>query len=97
MLSRNKSRISARCDSIVLPCSTISMVINPYEIRNRMVNNGSHPRFFAGVVGVIGTALISTDSRVPNNVVKSHPGCLDLQALYVNAHHKPLTVEAVMH
>ena len=29
LLSRKSSRISARCDSMVAPCSTISMVIRP--------------------------------------------------------------------
>ena len=48
MLSRNNSRINARCDSIVAPCSMISMVINAYEITNRTVSNGNQPRFFAG-------------------------------------------------
>ena len=76
VLSRNNSRINARCDSIVLPCSTISMVIRAYEIRNRADNSGSHPSFlvfFAGA-GTISKAGVLAGSTVANNVVKLHPG-----------------------
>jgi hypothetical protein len=76
VLSRNNSRINARCDSIVLPCSTISMVIRAYEIRKRTVNRGSHPFllvFFAGA-GTISKAGVLAVSTVANNVVKLHPG-----------------------
>ena len=76
VLSRNNSRINARCDSIVLPCSTISMVIRAYEIRKRTVNKGSHPFllvFFAGA-RTISKAGVLAASTVANNVVKWHPG-----------------------
>jgi len=76
VLSRNNSRINARCDSIVLPCSTISMVIRAYEIRKRTVNRGSHPfllAFFTGA-GTISKAGVLAVSTVANNVVKWHPG-----------------------
>jgi len=75
VLSRNNSRINARCDSIVRPCSTISMVIRAYEIRKRTVNRGSHPFFLiffagAGTISKAGGLAVST---VANNVVKLHP------------------------
>jgi len=76
VLSRNNSRINARCDSIVLPCSTMSMVIRAYEIRNRTVNRGSHPLllvFFTGG-GTISKAAVLAVSTVANSVVNWHPG-----------------------
>jgi len=76
VLSRNNSRINARCESMVLPCSTISIVIRAYEIRNRTVSTGSHPVFlavFAGAGTISKTGALAS-STVANNVVKLHPG-----------------------
>ena len=55
---------------MVEPCSTISMVIKPYEMQNRMVNSGSQPRFLRGRGASIGAAVGIAVSL--NSVVKLH-------------------------
>ena len=37
-----------RCDWMTEPCSTMSMVISPYDNRNTTVSNGRSVRFFFG-------------------------------------------------
>src|SRR3974390_181269 len=62
---------------MVRPCSTISMVISPEEIRNRTVSSGNQPRLFLGVAAGTGTATTETETEgtavFPNSVVKWHP------------------------
>ena len=53
---------------MVEPCSTMSMVINPYEIKNRTVSRGSKVCFFGAMGATVGMAVL------PNKVVKWHSG-----------------------
>ena len=78
MLSRKSSLIKVRWDSMVDPCSTISMVIKAYEMQNRAVSNGSQPRRLRGTGASIGAAVVI--SVLPNNVVKVHPNHVPLPA-----------------
>ncbi len=55
MLSLIRTLIRLLCDWMAEPCSTMSIVINPYENKKRTVSNGSRLRFF------FGTAIGITD------------------------------------
>lgn len=70
VLSRKSSRISARCDSIVADCSTISSVIRTYEIRNNTVSNGSQVRFFGAGASIAGMVVMAAFG---SKVVKMDP------------------------
>ncbi len=48
-----------RCDWMTEPCSTMSMVIRPYENRNTTVSNGRRVRFFFGT-WIAGTLIGGT-------------------------------------
>ena len=52
VLSLNSCLMSNLCDSIVLPCSTISMVMIEYATRNSTVSTGSKV-FFRFLVVVL--------------------------------------------
>src|SRR6266852_1770511 len=66
-LSRNISLIKPRWDSIVAPCSTMSIVISPYETINKTVSSGSR-LIFLSAMGACGFTATSSST------VKVHPG-----------------------
>jgi len=66
-LSCSISRMSPRCDSMVAPCSTMSMVISPEETMKRTVKRGSKVCF----LGAMGASGVMATSEI--NVVKWHP------------------------